>query len=96
MLSSPYDDLKAWEQIIQEQLDRNVTRFRGPPGLWERLAALHAEATGQAVVPAPSRLTVRVNDFGDAGACLHNEPSCYIIQMCRRCGVLTLCEARFR
>ena len=55
MLSSPYDDLKAWEQIIQEQLDRNVTCFRGPPGLWERLAALHAEATGQAVVPAPSR-----------------------------------------
>ena len=38
-ISTPYSDLAAWERIIERQLLSGTSRFRGPPGLLERVAA---------------------------------------------------------
>ena len=39
MLSAPYSDVEAWEKMIALQIRRGISRFRGPPGLWEVVAA---------------------------------------------------------
>ena len=38
-LSAPYSDVEQWERIIDGQINLGRLRFRGPPGLWEVVAA---------------------------------------------------------
>ena len=36
-LSTPYSDLETWERIVLGQLLSGKSRYRGAPGLWERM-----------------------------------------------------------
>lgn len=52
-LSTPYSDTETWSRIIQEQLESGRCRFRGPPGLWEKLASQYALMTNGEIVAPP-------------------------------------------
>ena len=39
MLSAPYRDVESWEKILALQIRHGTSRFRGPPGVWEVVAA---------------------------------------------------------
>ena len=38
-LSTPYSDVESWERVIEGQIEWGTSRFRGPPGLWKKVAA---------------------------------------------------------
>ena len=44
-LSAPYSDVASWEKIIEYQIQMGRSRFRGPPGLWEKVAARLSSST---------------------------------------------------
>lgn len=60
MLSAPYSDAESWERMIEAQLLRGISRFRGPPGLWEVVAARLSSSTGLVTTPPPSTSTTRI------------------------------------
>lgn len=51
-LSTPYSDTETWSRIIQWQLESGRSIYRGPPGLWEKLASQYALiANGEIIAP---------------------------------------------
>ena len=38
-MSTPYSDVTTWRRILIQQLRLGESRFRGPPGLLEKIAA---------------------------------------------------------
>ena len=44
-LSTMYSDVESWEKMIEGQIRRGISRFRGPPGLWEKVAARLSSST---------------------------------------------------
>lgn len=53
-MSTPFSDVAAWEKLIEYQLRSGRFVLRGPPGLWEKLAAQHASITGREMISPPS------------------------------------------
>ena len=53
-MSTPFSDVKAWERIILHQFKSGKRVLRGPPGLWERMAAQWSSTTGRETPLPPS------------------------------------------
>ena len=45
-ISTPYSDLVTWEQILEFQLKSGISRFKGPPGLLEKVVSRLSSTTG--------------------------------------------------
>jgi hypothetical protein len=45
MLSAPYSDVESWEKILALRIRQGTSRFRGPPGLLEKMAARLSSST---------------------------------------------------
>lgn len=46
-LSTEYSDRRAWIKMLRVQMEQGGSRFRGPPGLRERMERLYAFITAQ-------------------------------------------------
>ena len=53
-MSTPYSDVKTWRRILISQLLSGESRFRGPPGLLDKLAARLSSTTGQEIPLPPA------------------------------------------
>jgi len=53
-MSTPFSNVAAWERIILYQFTSGKRILRGPPGLWEKMAAQWSSTTGHAIPLPPS------------------------------------------
>ena len=53
-MSTPYSDVTTWRRILIQQLRLRESRFRGPPGLLEKIAARLSSTTRRKTPLPPS------------------------------------------
>ena len=53
-MSTPYNDVATWRRILAQQLRLGESRFRGPPGLLDKMVARLSFITAQEMTSAPS------------------------------------------
>lgn len=53
-MSTPFSDVAAWQSIILYQFMSGKRILRGPPGLWEKMAAQWLSTTRHAIPLPPS------------------------------------------
>ena len=53
-MSTPYSDVTTWRRILIQQLRLGESRFRGPLGLLEKIAARLSSTTGRKTPLPPS------------------------------------------
>ena len=61
MLCLPYSNVEVWTRLVQGQLNSGECRFRGPPGIWEKLASQYCSETGQEIISPPSIYTTLID-----------------------------------
>ena len=54
-MSTPYSDATTWRRILIQQLRLGESRFRGPPGLLEKIVARLSFTMGREAPLPPSK-----------------------------------------
>lgn len=54
-LSTMYSDVETWSRVLHGQFKSGTFLFRGPPGLWEKIAVQYGSTTAPETMLQPFR-----------------------------------------